>query len=250
MDRACPPDLDALWREVERAVDSGRDEARMVRLLADLARRAPTTSDAWLYAVRQLAERTVGDDPWRASLIARRIVRCRPDDDSGWAILALAQSLLGHHRFAVRSYHKALALAPRNPWYAHNLGHLYDIALGQPARALPLLARALDELRSWSRHAPVDLERAIDEVRASYAHALLHADRAPEARTIMRQVIGASPKPEHHDLYAAILCAERALIAAEAPPSQRRQVRRSRGTASCPGFEAVSDAGGDEVCAV
>jgi tetratricopeptide (TPR) repeat protein len=222
-------EAEALWREAEHAVDTHRSEERVLQLLVKLARVAPVASDAWLYALRQLSERAVADDPWRASMLARRIVQQRPDSDGGWAVLGLAQSLLGHHRYAVRAYRKALRLAPRNPWYAHNLGHLYDFALGRPREALPLLRRALDELRSWSAMSHIDLTRAIDEVAASYAHALLQSGDASTAKTVMRQVVSRTSTPGHHELYSEILRVHEALLAAEPPPpSKRRRVKRSK----------------------
>ena len=120
-------------------------------LLHRLARLAPDGSDEHLFANLHLAELLVERDPWRAALYARRVLAHRPDDDRGWATLALCQTLLGNYRFAVTAYHHALASAPKNPWYAHNLGHLLDVALGRaedavagcaaPTRAPPTAAR-------------------------------------------------------------------------------------------------------------
>ena len=39
--------------------------------------------------------------PWRAALHARRVLKHRPEDDRGWAMLGLCQTLLGNYRFAV-----------------------------------------------------------------------------------------------------------------------------------------------------
>jgi len=160
--------------------------------------------------------------------LARRLVDHRTDDDGGWALLGLAQSLLGYHRYAVQAYQRAVRLAPSNPWYAHNLGHLLDVALDLPERAAPLLARALAELRSWSRMTKIDLGRAVNEVAASYAHALLRCGDVTAARTAMRDVMRRPALPEHHELYSQILRAEDKLIeAAPATSTQRRRVKRS-----------------------
>ena len=86
--------------------------------------------------------------------------RRAPADDGAWAVLGLAQSLLGNYRYAARAYERALALAPNNPWYAHNLGHLYDVALDRPQDALPLLAQA------------TAAQPGEADIAASYAHAL------------------------------------------------------------------------------
>src|SRR5579871_4918126 len=99
MPRGAPGEVDRLRREVERAMRDNLDAEDILPLLARLARAATPESDAWIYAHRPL-------------------------DDGAWAVLGLAQSLLGHFRYAARAYEQALALAPGNPWYAHNLGHL------------------------------------------------------------------------------------------------------------------------------
>ena len=210
-------EVEALWRQVEEAIDTGRAEERVLPLAAQLARLAPDGSDAWLYAVRYLAEAAVHTDPWRGALIARRIVQARPDDDGGWAVLALAQSLLGNHRFAVRAYRKALRIAPDNPWYAHNLGHLYDVALGRPGDAIELLGRAYSQLRA---------RQSMNEVAASYAHALLRVGDAPSARRVMRDVVRGRASREHHELYSEILRVEQEQVDSFDAPQQRRRVRR------------------------
>src|SRR6185369_16666951 len=135
-------DVERIRREVDRALRDRLDPEDILPLLARLARAAAPESEAWIYAHRHLAELGVEHDPWRASLFARRVLSLRPEDDGAWAVLGLAQSLLGNYRYAARAYERALSLSPDNPWYAHNLGHLYDVALGRPADALPLLSRA------------------------------------------------------------------------------------------------------------
>ncbi len=101
----------------------------------------------------------------------------RPDDDGAWAVLGLAQSLLANYRYAARAYERALALTPDNPWYAHNLGHLYDVALDRPADALPLLARA-----TFAQPAEAD-------IAASYAHALARCGKVTMAKRVLRRAI-------------------------------------------------------------
>ncbi len=153
------------------------DAEDILPLLARLARAAAPASDAWIYAHRHLAELGVEHDPWRAALFARRVIALRPDDDGAWAVLGLAQSLLSNFRYAARAYEHALSLAPDNPWYAHNLGHLYDVALDHPADALPLLGRATlaqpDEA----------------DIAASYAHALARCGKIAQARRVLRRAI-------------------------------------------------------------
>jgi Flp pilus assembly protein TadD len=177
MARSAPGEVDRLRREVERALHASLDAETVLPLLARLARAAAPESDAWIYAHRHLAELGVEHDPWRAALFARRVVTHRPDDDGAWAVLGLAQSLLGHFRYAARAYERALALAPDNPWYAHNLGHLYDVALERPADALPLLSRA-----TFAQPGEAD-------IAASYAHALARCGKVTMARRILRRAI-------------------------------------------------------------
>src|SRR5439155_15228036 len=139
MARSAPDDVDRLRREVDRGFSRNLEAEELLPLLARLARAAPPKSDAWIFAHRHLAELGVEHDPWRAALFARRVLSLRPDDDGAWAVLRLAQSLLGNYRYAAHSYERALSISPKNPWYAHNLGHLYDVALNRPFDALPLL---------------------------------------------------------------------------------------------------------------
>jgi tetratricopeptide (TPR) repeat protein len=177
MPRSAPGEIDRLRREVERALSEDLDPEDILHRLARLARAAEPESDAWIYAHRHLAEIGVEHDPWRAALFARRVIACRPEDDGAWAVLGLAQSLLGHFRYAVRAYERALALAPDNPWYAHNLGHLYDYALDRPSDALPLLARA-----TFAQPHEAD-------IAASYAHALARCGKLTMAKRVLRRAI-------------------------------------------------------------
>jgi tetratricopeptide (TPR) repeat protein len=142
MARGAQHDADRLRREVERALRNQEEPEEILHQLARLARAAEPESEEWIFAHRHLAELGVEHDPWRAALFARRVLALREDDDGAWAVLGLAQSLLGHYRYAARAYERALELSPGNPWYAHNLGHLYDVALNRPLDALPLLAQA------------------------------------------------------------------------------------------------------------
>lgn len=154
-------------------------------MLARLARAAPPESDSWIFAHRHLAELAVEHDPWRAALFARRVIAHRPEDDGAWAVLGLAQSLLGHCRFAVRAYEQALALAPENPWYAHNLGHLYDVALGRAKDALPLLARA------------TTAQPDEPDIAASYAHALARCGKVDLAKRVLRRATRRGATADH-----------------------------------------------------
>ena len=188
-------EAEVLLRRIEEVAEeaAGQDEARLTALLVRLARLAPQTSAAWAYAHRLLAERCVEREPWRASLLARRVVGAWPGDDRAWAILGLAQSLLGNHRYAVLAYRRAIELDPHHPIYAHNLGHLYDVALDSPKRALPLLERAHRVLSDNL------------EVVASFAHALVRAGEARRARELMTPLVRRGASPTHQELYRFIV---------------------------------------------
>jgi tetratricopeptide (TPR) repeat protein len=100
------------------------------------------------------------------------------EDDRGWALLGLCQTLLGNFRFAVTAYRNALTRAPANPWYAHNLGHLLDVALGKAKDAIPLLRSAYASAQGNT------------EIATSFAHALARGGDLAEAK----QILGRSMK--------------------------------------------------------
>jgi cytochrome c-type biogenesis protein CcmH/NrfG len=207
-------ETEVLLRDVEQALDA--DTVRLMPRLLRLARLAEEGSEPWAYAHRLLAERTIERDPWTASLFARRAASAQPDDDVAWALLGLGQSLLGHHRYAARAYRRALSLAPQNPWYAHNLGHLLDVGLDRPRDALRLLGRAFEALS----HEP--------EVRASYAHALVRAGEPGAARRLMAPLMRHTRAAHHHELYRFIVDQDVDLEPAETIQRRRRKRRHTR----------------------
>jgi hypothetical protein len=100
-------------------------------------------------------------------------------------VLAYCQTLLGNFRCARTAYERAIACASDpgerggvNPWYAHNLGHLLDVALGEPSRALPWLEAAFAAKRDNS------------EIVTSYVHALARAGQADTARAVLESARG------------------------------------------------------------
>lgn len=177
MGRSGAEDIDRLRRDIDRALADKLDADRVLPLLARLARATSPGSEPWLYAHRHLAEMGVEHDPWRAALFARRVLQFHEEDDGAWAVLGLAQSLLGNYRYAARAYERALAIAPENPWYAHNLGHLYDVALNRPHDALPLLAQA------------TEAQTGEADIAASYAHALARCGKLVLAKKILKRAI-------------------------------------------------------------
>jgi Flp pilus assembly protein TadD len=187
--RAESDDVDTLRRNVEWALRNALDADEVLPMLAKLARSAEPESDAWVLAHRHLAELAVDRDPWRSAIFARRVVKVDPDDDGAWAVLGLAQTLLGNYRYAAASYRRAIALAPQNPWYAHNLGHLLDVALGRPGDAVALLAEAY-------KHEPKE-----GEIAASYAHALARAGKLAQAKKVLRRVVAKGATAEQMILW-------------------------------------------------
>jgi Flp pilus assembly protein TadD len=182
-----------LRRDVESALRKALDPSDVLPMLHRLARTAAPGSEERVFAHRQLAELLAEKSPWRAAIYAKRVIAERPDDDRGWALLGLSQTLLGHYRFAVTAYEKALACAPKNPWYAHNLGHLLDVALDRAGDAIEWLRTAYAEATELG-HA------ASDDIAASFAHALGRAGRVAEAKKVLVRAMKGGASREHEAL--------------------------------------------------
>jgi len=178
-----------LRRQIEWTLGRAADPSDVLPMLHRLSRLADDGSDENVFANLHLAELLVERDPWRAALHARRVLVHRPVDDRVWAILALCQTLLGNYRFAVFAYHRAIGSASDNPWYAHNLGHLLDVALGRAKDALPWLQRAYGVLGETS-----------GEIAASYAHALARAGKLSEARNVLTRAMKKTASREYSAL--------------------------------------------------
>jgi len=229
-------EAEELWRRAEAIASRDPASPAARDLLERLLRAIPGRGEAYLFAHRKLGEALVLEEPWAASLHLKKVVAEAPYDDGAWGLLGLAQSLLGHHRFAVRSYEHALTLAPHNPWYAHNLGHLYDVAFDDLDRALPLLERAVAGIEHFGGGEGPTARLAVqgrDEVIASYAHALMRRGDLTEARRRMRDLVRSGASPDHHALYDHIVAGQdrvlsRLMQQVEAPP--RRGVRKRRRT--------------------
>ena len=166
-----------LRQEIERALRRAFDPVDVLPRLARLAREAEPASDDGVFAHRQLAELLVERHPWRAAIHAKKALEHRPADDRAWAVLAFCHTLLGNFKSAVHAYKQAIACAPHNPWYAHNLGHLLDVALGEPSRALPWLEAAYAKK-------PDNVE-----IVASYVHALGRGGRERHAREVLERAL-------------------------------------------------------------
>ncbi len=181
-----------LRQDVEWALESALDPGDVLPLLRRLARTAPESSDDSAFAHRQLAELLVERDSWRATLHARHVLATLPDDERAWAALALAQTLLGNYRYAANAYRRALKAAPDNPWYAHNLGHLLDVALDRPNEAVEWLRAAFAGSRN--RAAPNA------EIAASFAHALARTGNIDEAKRVLAIAMKRGGSREHEAL--------------------------------------------------
>ena len=181
-------ELATLRRRVERALERPlpRDDVRS--LLEALAARAPADSAEATLAHRHLAELLLEESPWRASLHCRQVLRVCPDDDAAHALMGLAQALQGNYRMAVGAFRRAVAVAPSNAWYQHNLGHLLDVALDRASEALP----------HWQRAARAHPGQ--EEVGASLAHCLGRLHRCDEALEVVRALL--RRHPAHRDLLA------------------------------------------------
>jgi tetratricopeptide (TPR) repeat protein len=176
-----------LQLNVEWALQRALDPATVLPMLHRLSRVAPDGSEESLYAQRRLAELLADHHPWRAALSAKRVLALQPSDDGAWAILALCHALLGNYRCAVSSYTRALTLSPANAAYAHNLGHLLDVALGRPKEALP-----------WLQLAYTRTQRRPD-VAVSLTHALARAGAIEEAKQVSRRAIRAGDSAYLHE---------------------------------------------------
>jgi hypothetical protein len=178
-----------LRQDVEWALESALAPSDVLPLLHRLARTAKAGSEESAFAHRQLAEFLVEREPWRATLHARNVLAIAPDDERAWAALALSQTLLGNYRYAANAYARALRAAPKNPWYAHNLGHLLDVALDRPKEAVELLRSAFEG--SKRRAAPNS------EIAASFVHALARSGSIDEAKRVLTLTMKRGGSREH-----------------------------------------------------
>jgi len=171
-------DPEALRATIERALRREDPDGDVIPMLERLQTIAHEGSDHRKFADRRLAELLLEAEPWRAAVYLRRLIEeDGADDDAHWALMGLAQALLGNHRFAATAYRKALSIDPGNPWYAHNLGHLLDVGLDKPAEALKHLELA---------HKRVPDATAIT---CSLVHALWRVGRIEDARKLLAPLV-------------------------------------------------------------
>lgn len=173
-----PPDPAALRASIERALDREEPDGEVIPMLERLQRIAQDGSDHRRFADRRLAELLLETEPWRAAMHLRRLLEDGGEnDDALWALMGLAQAVLGNHRFAARAYRRALSIDPGNPWYSHNLGHLLDVGLDRPHDALPHLELA-------HKRQPEAIA-----ITCSYVHGLWRVGRSADARRVLRPLL-------------------------------------------------------------
>jgi tetratricopeptide (TPR) repeat protein len=180
---ARPVNVDRLQSNIAWAVAHGLGARDLIPMLERLIEHAPVGSDCRVSAQRQLAELIVESAPWRAAVLTRDVLKHK-DDDRAWALYGLAHTLLGNHRSARSAYLRALARAPGCASYAHNLGHLIDVAFEQPREALRWLKQA---------HGAAPAE---EEIAASYAHALVRSEQVPQALAVLERVFKSRERSE------------------------------------------------------
>lgn len=190
-----------LRERVERALEADEGRKVLEPLLERLVASAPSGSDAAVLGHRYLAEFRLTDHPWRALLHLKQVLSVHPDDDVALAMMGLAHAMSGHHGAAVASYRRASLVAPENPWYRHNLGHLLDVALDDPARALPHLRAAYDALGDGEPEVVASLAHClsrIDDARRVEATALVEAARREHPHhgnlKVLAKALGLEPK--------------------------------------------------------
>jgi len=175
--------LDRLTRSVLWALDHSLPESELIPMLEQLLSLAPRCSRQSSLAKHHLARLIVADQPWRAARLATELLADASDleaADANWAIVGMAQTVMGNYRSARRAHRNALALAPEAPSHLHNLGHLLDMAFDRPGEALPYLRAAYQGVPNEP------------EVASSYAHALARAGRVAQARQILSLALGSA----------------------------------------------------------
>lgn len=176
-------------RRVEEMLVEGHRDGHVISMLESLVGEADEGSETALFAHRQLAELRLEESPWHAALHLRRLLTAEAADDGVHALLGLCHALMGHFRTAVASYRRALRIAPNNPWYHHNVGHLLDVGLARPQAAVSHLRRAHE------------IEPEEDEVSASLAHCLARLGDLREAERLARLSLLRAPQHrEHRDM--------------------------------------------------
>jgi tetratricopeptide (TPR) repeat protein len=191
MSKEINPSLRRLRKRVERALASGDRGSDVVRDLELMVRESSEPSPDVLFAHRQLAELRLEESPWQAALHLRHLIAASLRDDGVHALMGLCQALLGNFRSAISSYRRAIQIAPRNPWYHHNLGHLIDVGLGDANLAVKHLQLAYE------------LQPQEDEIGASLAHCYGRLGRLEEAAKLAAEAVDNAPDNREHQVLLA-----------------------------------------------
>lgn len=180
--------LRRLRKRVERALASGDRGSDVVRDLESMVRETGEPNADVLFAHRQLAELRLEQSPWQAALHLRHLIAANLRDDGVHALMGLCQALLGNFRSAISSYRRAIQIAPRNPWYHHNLGHLIDVGLGDAKLAVKHLQLAYE------------LQPQEDEIGASLAHCYARLGRLGDAAKLAAEALQNAPDNREHQV--------------------------------------------------
>jgi Flp pilus assembly protein TadD len=183
--------LRRLRKRVERALASGDRGSDVVRDLELMVRESSEPNADVLFAHRQLAELRLEESPWQAALHLRHLIAANLRDDGVHALMGLCQALLGNFRSAISSYRRAIQIAPRNPWYHHNLGHLIDVGLGDAKLAVKHLQLAYE------------LQPQEDEIGASLAHCLARLGELEQAAKLAVEAVENAPDNREHQVLLA-----------------------------------------------
>lgn len=211
MANGTPAKLQEMRERAEELLLEGQLDQKLVVLLERIAAEAEVHSEPAMFAHRQLAELRLEDSPWQAALHLRRIVEGGTSDDGVFALLGLCHALMSNFRSAISAYRRALGLAPRNPWYHHNLGHMLDVGIDRPEQARSHLEEAYR------------LEPEEDEVCASLAHCLGRLNQRQKAIELAKKAVEMAPQnAEHKLLQGWLLCGA---AKGEASPLLRSQDR-------------------------
>lgn len=184
--KAHQPDLHQLRKQAEALLSQSCHRKQVEPLLQRIIDHATVGSELSIFAHRHLAELLLEHYPWRAALHLREVIQADARDDVAHALLGLCHTLLGNYWSAVTAYRRALQVAPRNPWYHHNVGHLLDVAIGRPLEAA-------SHLRQAHQFAPLE-----HEISASLAHCLGGLGALQEAEALAREAVIAAPKNRDH----------------------------------------------------
>ncbi|MDW8246527.1 MAG: hypothetical protein RMJ84_08110 [Sandaracinaceae bacterium] len=203
-----------LRQMVEEALAASRSRKVVEPLLERLLSMAPPGSHAALLAHRVLAEYRLFEHPWRALLHLRQVLKAHPEDDAAYAMQGVAHVASGNLYAAAASFRRALQLAPHNPWYHHNYGHLLDVAFNQPLRALPHLKQA------YAHEGKKEAEVALSYLSCLFRASMEEPKLRDEALKVLEEALAFHPS--HHGI--------RALARSIRMPSAQAQGQPPHGT--------------------